>query len=90
MAVFYIHRAQFFSGDGALLARMTEGGKWLVQNELTVLDSNLQQTDPGKYRQLRIRLQHLKTNKSLQKGIYVTGLSRIVTLLELFDNSAEH
>ncbi len=31
---FYIHRAQHFSGDGALIARMTEGGKWLVKNEL--------------------------------------------------------
>lgn len=31
---FYFHRAQHFSGDGALIARMTEGGKWLVQNEL--------------------------------------------------------
>lgn len=32
--IFYFHRAQQFSGDGALIARMTEGGKWLVQNEL--------------------------------------------------------
>lgn len=63
--------------------------EWLVQNELTVLNTNLQQTDPGKYRQLRIRLQHLKTNKSLQKGIYENGLSRIVALLGLFDDSAE-
>ncbi len=31
---FYIYRAQHFSGDGALIARMTEGGKWLVKNEL--------------------------------------------------------
>ncbi|MGC9327743.1 MAG: hypothetical protein ACP5I1_08925, partial [Candidatus Hinthialibacter sp.] len=31
---FYFHHAQVFSGDGALIARMTEGGKWLVQNEL--------------------------------------------------------
>lgn len=63
--------------------------EWLVQNELTVLNSNLQQSDPVKYRQLRIRLQHLKTNKSLQKGIYKTGLIRIVELLALFDDSAK-
>lgn len=32
--LFYMLRASHFSGDGALIARMTEGGKWLVKNEL--------------------------------------------------------
>lgn len=32
--LFYLLRASHFAGDGALIARMTEGGKWLVKNEL--------------------------------------------------------
>ncbi|MFB3785514.1 MAG: hypothetical protein ACE15F_04005 [bacterium] len=31
---FYAHRSQHYAGDGALLDRLTGGGKWLVQNEL--------------------------------------------------------
>ncbi|HOL95541.1 MAG TPA: hypothetical protein PLH79_14415 [bacterium] len=31
---FYFHRSQTYAGDGALLARIIEGGRWLVQNEL--------------------------------------------------------
>jgi hypothetical protein len=31
---FWFHRAQRFAGDGPLIARITEDGKWLVKNEL--------------------------------------------------------
>ncbi len=31
---FYVHRSRHYAGDGALLDRLIEGGKWLVQNEL--------------------------------------------------------
>ncbi len=32
--LFFSLRSQHYSGDGVLISRMTEGGKWLVQNEL--------------------------------------------------------
>ncbi len=32
--IFWSHRSQHFAGDGELLSRITEGGKWLVKNEL--------------------------------------------------------
>lgn len=61
--------------------------EWLIQNELTIININLQQTDPEKYRQLGIRLEHLKRNKELQRGIYEVGLSRIIKLLRLFEDT---
>lgn len=59
--------------------------EWLVQNELTFINYDLHATDPEKYRQLVIRLQHLRRTKVLQRGIYRAGLSRIVKLLDLFE-----
>ncbi|RJP30811.1 MAG: hypothetical protein C4527_08965 [Candidatus Omnitrophota bacterium] len=34
LCFFWLHRSQQFAGDGELLSRITEGGKWLVENEL--------------------------------------------------------
>ena len=33
-AFFYVLHSQQFAGDGELISRITEGGKWLVKNEL--------------------------------------------------------
>jgi hypothetical protein len=63
--------------------------EWIVQNELVTVNINLPHTDPGKYRHLVIRLQHLKRTKELQRGVYRTGLTRIVDLLEIFESVEE-
>ena len=62
-----------------------EFNEWIVQNELIPFNYSISQLDPEKYSQLRVRLQHLKRNKELQRGVYRTGLSRIVNLLNLFN-----
>lgn len=60
--------------------------EWVIQNELMPIKYNFKQMDPGKYRQLKIRLQHLLKTKELQRGVYKQGLSKIVYLLKLFDD----
>jgi hypothetical protein len=62
-----------------------EFNEWLLQNELYVISENLQYKDPVRFRQLKHRLLHLKRNKELQRGVFRGGLSRIVALLNLFD-----
>lgn len=61
-----------------------EFNEWIVQNEMIPFTYALDRLDADQYRQLRVRLQHLKRNKELQLGIYRAGLSRIVNLQELF------
>ncbi|MBD3267779.1 hypothetical protein GF373_14005 [bacterium] len=46
---FWLHRAHIFAGDGALIARLTQDGKWLVKNELlsqALLQALYQLTQP--------------------------------------------
>jgi hypothetical protein len=59
--------------------------EWVIENELVPVEKELNQLDPFKYRQLRIRLQHLERTKQLQSGVYNYGLSRIVHLLTMFE-----
>lgn len=59
--------------------------EWLVKNELITVNLDLPDTDPVKYNQLKIRLQHLKRNKELQRGAFRQGLRRIKNLLVLFE-----
>lgn len=33
-SLFFLLRSQHFAGDGGMISRITEGGKWLVKNEL--------------------------------------------------------
>lgn len=61
-----------------------EFNEWIVKNEMIPFDYPLYHLDADKYRQLRVRLQHLRRNKELQWGIYQAGLSRIVNLLNIF------
>lgn len=59
--------------------------EWIIENELDPLEYDLGKLDPEKSRQLQLRLKHLKRTKELQRGIYTSGLNRIVGLLRLFD-----
>ena len=59
--------------------------EWIVENELMPIQDDLLSLDPVKYNQLIIRLEHLSRTKRLQYGVYNYGLSRIVNLLQLFD-----
>ena len=61
-----------------------EFNEWIVQNEMIPFNYPLDQLEKDQYRQLRVRLQHLRRNKELQWGIYRSGLSRIVNLLKIF------
>lgn len=60
--------------------------EWAIENELIPVNYSLSQMDPGKSRQLNVRLQHLRRSKQLQRGVYMFGLSRIVQLLELCED----
>ena len=64
--------------------------EWIIENELIPRGDNTEQVDPALYRQLQIRLHHLKVTKDLQRGVYQNGLSRIVHLLELFSERSGH
>lgn len=61
-----------------------EFNEWIVQNEMIPFNYPLYQLDQDQYGQLRVRLQHLRRNKEVQRGIYLAGLSRIVNLLNIF------
>jgi hypothetical protein len=63
-----------------------EFNEWLIQNEVLAKAKNSEQWDPGEFRQLKIRLQHLRKTKELQRGIYKVGLSKIVDLIRFFNN----
>ena len=65
---------------------MSQNGfnEWVIENELGPVEYDLNRMDPFKYRQLRIRLQHLERTKRLQRGVYVNGLNRIISLLRMF------
>ena len=83
----YYTWAEFLKGSTPYhyIIPQNDFNEWIVQNELSIIDYDVNNTDPDKYRQLRVRLQHLKRNKELQRGIYRTGLYRIVNLLNLFN-----
>ena len=63
----------------------TDFNEWFIENELDPSRYDFKQQDTDMSRQLTLRLKHLKRIKELQGGIYSSGLSRIVRVLELFD-----
>lgn len=62
-----------------------EFNEWIIQHELMPVDYDRSQIAPDIERQLKIRLQHLYRSKQLQQGIYMHGMSKILYLLNLFE-----
>jgi hypothetical protein len=63
--------------------------EWMIQNELFPVKKNISQLDPEIIGQLEIRLYNLARSKQVQRGSYSFGLSKIVHLLDLFDQSED-